>query len=64
MEKTGYGHFRISIEVNGKELNTITTNTMAIDEAFDDVDNSGKYYGSRKEAKLALVNQILKANNL
>ena len=35
--KTGYGHFNISIEMDGKELSTTTTNTMAIDAAFDDV---------------------------
>jgi len=68
-KKTGYGHFRISIENNNSEmLETTTTNTMAIDCAFDDCyddeDNSGRYYESQREAQEDLVNEILRANNL
>lgn len=33
--KTGYGHFIISIEIDGEEFSTTTTNTLAIDAAFD-----------------------------
>ena len=67
-EKTGHGHFSISIEMDGQELKTTTTNTMAIDVAFDecydDEDNSGRYYESREEAQEALVNEILIANEI
>lgn len=67
-KKTGYGHFSISIEIDGKEFTTTTTNTMAIDVAFDDCyddyDNSGSYYENRKEAQEALVNEILIANEI
>jgi len=67
-KKTGYGHFSISIEMDGKEFKTTTTNTMAIDAAFDDCyddeDNSGRYYESREEAQEALVNEILRANEI
>lgn len=67
-KKTGYGHFSISIEMDGQEFKTITTNTMAIDVAFDDCyddeDNSGRYYVSRDEAQEALVNEILRANEI
>ncbi|MDI9534576.1 MAG: hypothetical protein QM212_01150 [Bacteroidota bacterium] len=46
-EWTGYGHYSISIEMDGKEFKATTTNTMAIDVAFDDCyddgDNSGNY---------------------
>lgn len=63
--KTGYGHFNISVEMNGKELSTTTTNTMAIDAAFDDCyddeNNNGRFYESRLEAQEALVSEILKA---
>ncbi len=66
-KKTGYGHFSISIEMDGKVFKTTTTNTMAIDAAFDDCydddDNSGSYYESREEAQEALVNEIWWANN-
>ena len=34
-KKTGYGHFSISIEMDGQEFKTTTTNTMAIDAALD-----------------------------
>jgi len=66
--KTGYGHFNISIEKDGKELSTTTTNTMAIDAAFDDCyddeDNNGRYYENRLEAQEALVSEILRANDI
>jgi len=66
--KTGYGHFNISIEMDGKELSTTTTNTMAIDAAFDDCyddeDNNGRYYENRLEAQEALVSEILRANDI
>ena len=54
--------------MDGKEFKTTTTNTMAIDVAFDDCyddkDNSGNYYESRREAQKALVNEILRANKI
>ena len=66
--KTGYGHFKISIKIDGQEYTTTTTNTMAIDAAFDDCyddeDNSGRYYESREEAKVALVDEILRKNGI
>ena len=66
--KTGYGHFRVSIELDGKQYSTITTNSEAVDVAFDsnydDNDNTGKWYESREEAETSLVNEILSANNI
>ena len=62
----GYGHFYITINMNGEEIGTTTTNTMAIDAAFDncydDENDSGRYYESQREAQEALVNEILRAN--
>ena len=67
-KKTGHGHFSISIEMDGQEFKTTTTNTMATDAAFDDcyddTDNSERYYENREEAQEALVNEILTANNI
>ena len=67
-EKTGYGHFSISIKMNNEEFKTTTNNTMAIDAAFDDCyddeDNSGRFYKSRKEAQEGLVDAILRANEI
>jgi hypothetical protein len=66
--KTGYGHFTISIEIDGVEYNATTTNTMAIDAAFDenynDEDNSGRFFETREEAQNALINEIIYANDL
>jgi len=63
-----YGHYSISIEMDGQEFKAITTNAMAIDVAFDDCyddkDNSGNYYESRREAQEDLVNEILRANKI
>ena len=63
-KKVGYGHFSISIEMDGQEFKTTTTNTLAIDAAFDDEDNSGRYYESREEAQEALVDEILRSNEI
>lgn len=30
--KTGYGHWRITIEYYGKEISSTTTNSMAVDD--------------------------------
>lgn len=67
-EKTGYGHYRISIELNKEKFETTTTNVQAIDAAFDDCyneeDNSGRYYENREDAQMALVNEILRSNEI
>jgi phage-related protein len=66
-QKTGAGHFRISIEIDDEILSAITTNTLAIDAAFDDCyddcDNSKRYFESRLEAQTELVNEILRKND-
>ena len=60
-----YGHYIISIEIDGKILKTTTTN-MAIDAAFDDCyddcDNTGRYFASQEEAQIELINEILRNN--
>lgn len=67
-EFKSYGHFKISIIKDGKPLSVVTTNTMAIDCAFDeyydDEDRSGCYYESRLEGQEALVNEILNSHDL
>jgi hypothetical protein len=66
--KISNGHFKISTDIDGKEYSTTTTNTMAIDAAFDecydDEDNSGRYYETREEAQDALIDEILRDNVL
>ncbi len=67
-KKIGYGHFYITIEIDGKEVGTTTTNTMAIDAGFDDCyddeDNDGRYYESMEEAQLSMISEILTANDI
>ena len=62
-KQVGYGHFYISIELNGEELRCTTTNALAIDVAFDEFydeqDNKGRIYESQKEAQQSLVDEIL-----
>ena len=65
---SGHGHFIISIEMDGGVFKTTTTNTMAIDcafdECYDDEDNSNRIYSSRLEAQESLVSEILRANGV
>lgn len=62
----GRGHFKVTAEINGERLSTVTTNTMAIDAAFDDCyddkDNEGRYYETRQEAIDALIGEIERNN--
>jgi len=65
---SGYGHFKISIEIDGRIYKTVTTNTNAIDCAFDDdydlFNSTDRYFESQQEAQQTLVNEILRANAL
>ena len=60
---TGYGHFRISFTIRGKEYTCTTTNTLAIDRVNDDDDNRqyGKFYETKKQALQALYNEVKQA---
>jgi hypothetical protein len=55
-----------TIELNGKVIGATITNQLALDCAFDDdydeQDNSGRIYESQEQAKLAIVNEILRQN--
>ena len=61
-----YGRFVISIEIDDVVYSTSTTNTLAIDAAFDDCyddeDNTDRYYESRRAAQESLVDEILTKN--
>jgi hypothetical protein len=66
-KKTLYrARYNISIKIDGVVYSTITSNAGAInaafDESYDTKDNSNSIYASNEEAKVALVNEILKAN--
>jgi phage-related protein len=67
-KKTGHGHFVISIEMDGIVYKKTTTNTLAIDAAFDecydDQDTSDRFFSSREDAQTDLVKEILTANEI
>jgi len=62
----GYGHWKITITLDGVDYSTITTNSMGIDAAFDydydDEVDDGRYYKSQREAQLSLIDDIVRAN--
>ena len=64
----GFGHYKISFEVDGQEYYTTTTNLEAINAAFnEEYEFDGQYtlrYSSKDEAREDLVNEILEDNNI
>ena len=64
----GFGHYKISFELDSEIYSTITTNLEAVRAAFSDdydFDGEGNFtYKSRDEAKEDLVNEILIDNNI
>lgn len=59
----GAGHWIISAEINDRFLSTTTTNSEAIDIAFDDnFTFEDNFYESQEEAQQALLNQIIRDN--
>ena len=64
----GYGHLKVSIEVDGEQYDMTTDDMLTTDAAFDNgydlEDNSGRYYQTQREAQEKLVKDILKLNEL
>ena len=60
----GRGHYRVSIQVEGVTYTAVTTNTMAIDAYNDEDLEEGGYYESMEEAQDALIEEVLRANDL
>jgi hypothetical protein len=65
---SGYGHYKISIEIDDKVYKATTSDMQAIDAAFDEdydlVDPSDRCYESREEAQISLINEIKRKNAL
>lgn len=61
------GYYIITAEINNRILATTTTNSMAIDAAFDDTydlyHNEDKFYETQEQAKQTLINQIIRDND-
>jgi len=50
--------------VNGVKYSTVTTNTMAVDAYNDEDLEEGGYYETMEEAQDALINEVLRDNDL
>ena len=63
----GYGHFKITATYRAKEINAITTNTLAIDR-YRDNESPAKArrdgWLTRAQAARSLYNEIKRANNI
>jgi hypothetical protein len=67
LERNRFGKKQYAtIELNGEVIGATITNQLALDCGFDDdydeQDNSGRIYESQEQAKLAIVNTILRQN--
>jgi len=61
----GRGHYKLVLESDAGIQEAVTTNTIAIDAAFDDdydTDTNGRYYDSQAEALQELINEVLNKN--
>ena len=59
VEKTGYGHWRVTQQVRGKKVSHTTTNAPAVDRWMDGKEDNPKtrrYFYTYKEALSALLN--------
>lgn len=61
----GYGHWLVSCEIEGNQYSITTNDSKLIDEAFNsETDEDCTWYESIEDARLELVDQIKKKNNL
>lgn len=63
-KKQGHGHYNVSLEIGNNKYSILTTNSMAIDAAFDNYEEDGRFYETQEEAQDALINEIFRANDL
>ena len=64
IEKTGYGHWKVTIEYrNGKLYSAITTDSLSIDNLFMQTDTK-KEVAISKRAEKALIRKVKRENNL
>jgi len=60
---SGYGHWKISTTIRGKEKQTITTNSIAVDNYNSDMNDRerGAMGQTKKQAAKSLYNEIARA---
>lgn len=66
IEKTGYGHWRVTIKYRNKTYSCTTTNSMAVDAtSYEEWErHSGHFYPTCKKGYETLYDECLQANNL
>lgn len=66
IEKTGYGHWLVTISYRGKDYSCTTTNSMAVDATtYDESEiHRGRFYTTCKKGYEALYNECFRANGL
>ena len=61
--KSGYGHWKITMEYRGKDISTTTTNSMAIDDYnCDEFEKDGRVLRKKRGYK-QLKNELVRNKN-
>ena len=61
--KTGYGHWKISCDYRSKRINTVTTNSVAVDNFNSEFGEKQDNRNRVKEGYEDLINEIIRVNN-
>ena len=59
---SGYGHWKISTEIQGKEMSAITNDALLIDDLRDDFEDRTYYTESEDKAENVAYDIITEAN--
>jgi hypothetical protein len=64
LQPAGHGYYKITIEFRGKEYSTITSNMPLVDAYKNNQgrENQGGY--TKRQASIALFNNVKQSNNL
>jgi len=62
IQKTGHGHWKISMEYRNKTISTTTTNSMAVDDFNSDIDEKKGRQLRWKAGHEELKREIIRAN--
>ena len=59
---TGYGHWRITCDYQGRRIGATTTNSIAVDDFNSEFGEKQDGCNRRKSGYESLVNEIIRAN--
>jgi hypothetical protein len=64
LSPSGHGHYRVTIEFRGKEYSATTSNMPLVD-AYKNNEGRQNYHGyTKRQASIALFNEVKRANSL